>query len=401
MRLLKDLASAAFAVAAFLLLLEGGLRLAGVRFSASLYQPELERGYSLRPNAEGWMTDEGENYVRINSDGMRDRERRIEAEPDTVRIAVVGSSGAAGLQVPLDRTFQAVAERKLNRALADAGKRVEVLNFGVPGYTLAHEYLTLKNHVWKYRPSIVVLANPTFAVMTATRELFPSDIFPYFEIENGELKADAGTRARRAPDQPKIYWKNRISDWTNVSYALLLGKNAAIRAPEEAAAMKRALLAQRPAAQTAGGATDNHRSVWPFLPDQPELKKSWTMLDAYFRAMKRNCDAHGAEFWIVTLDAEMAVHPDLKERAAFAGSLGIDTLYASDQRIERMAAADGIPVVSLGPVLGQYSAAHHVALHGFFNTAFNNGHWNPLGHELAGRAIARELLERSAVLRGP
>ncbi len=62
-----------------LLLVEGALRLAGIHFAASMYTEDAERGYALRPGAEGWSTAENDVYWHINRYGMLDRERSLVA----------------------------------------------------------------------------------------------------------------------------------------------------------------------------------------------------------------------------------------------------------------------------------------------------------------------------------
>ena len=59
--------------AVFLVLVESGLRLAGVNYEGSFYQLDRKIGYTLRPRAEGWNVKEHETYVRINSQGLKAR----------------------------------------------------------------------------------------------------------------------------------------------------------------------------------------------------------------------------------------------------------------------------------------------------------------------------------------
>jgi hypothetical protein len=59
----------------------------------------------------------------------------------------------------------------------------------------------------------------------------------------------------------------------------------------------------------------------------------------------------------------------------------------------------GINTLMLGPDMLKYAEAKHKALHGFFNTPFNTGHWNAEGHKAAGQLISAALLLRSQVLR--
>src|SRR5947207_3009658 len=107
---------------------EAVLRIAHVQYDTSLYTGDPQRGWALRAGAEGWVVDEAKQYVRINHAGFRDQERYIEKPAHTIRIAVLGNSWTEALQVPLESTFCAVAERELARCAAAAGSKVEVLN---------------------------------------------------------------------------------------------------------------------------------------------------------------------------------------------------------------------------------------------------------------------------------
>src|SRR5271163_3927882 len=233
MRFFRDVLLAVLASAVLLLLLEGGLRLAQVHYQASFYQTEQERGFSLRPNASGWNVSENEVYVRINSDGMRDHERPISRPPATLRIALLGASETEGRQVPLEKGFAAVVDRRLNQTLGPLGHPVDVLNFGVNGYAFSQNYLTLHNHVWKYDPQIVVLVLSVANVAKNTRELnFGDPHIPFYVLRNGQLVPDEITRATLPPNPWRFYLKNRVSDWMNRSTLLSLFNESTNKAIE-------------------------------------------------------------------------------------------------------------------------------------------------------------------------
>src|SRR5687767_12494392 len=124
------------AVLGFLLggtIAEVALRVAG--YSApEFYSLDQTRGYSLRPGTEGWFRREGVAYVRINSDGLRDREHSITKPENVVRIALLGDSYPEAFSVATEDTFWSFMEKKLQECDAFPGKHVEVLNFGVSGY---------------------------------------------------------------------------------------------------------------------------------------------------------------------------------------------------------------------------------------------------------------------------
>ncbi len=169
MKRLRDLASILLGVIAAFLVCEGALRLAGARYEASFFIAEAERAFSSRPNAEGWQTSEGENYVRINSAGLYDREHTLSRPANTIRIALLGSSEVEAKQVQPSQNFAGLIEQNLNRKLAGAGQKIETLNFGVAGYNLAQIYLTLRNHVWQYDPQIVLLFYSNYLVLKNTQ----------------------------------------------------------------------------------------------------------------------------------------------------------------------------------------------------------------------------------------
>src|SRR5437016_120195 len=139
-----------------LLIVEVVLRVSGFTyFNPSIADQDV--GYSLRPGAEGWWKKEGVTYVKINSHGFRDREHAIAKPPDTLRIAVLGDSYAEAFQVPLEKTFWTLMEQKLNECPQAAKSQVEVLNFGISGFSTGRELILLQKRVWQYSPDIIVL----------------------------------------------------------------------------------------------------------------------------------------------------------------------------------------------------------------------------------------------------
>src|SRR4028118_2143551 len=103
MRLVK-LAMLLSAIIFALLVAEIALRIGGYSYPV-FYMPDTVRGYALRPGVFGWYRKEGEAYVRINSDGLRDRERPKQKPANTLRIALLGDSFSEALQVPLEDAY--------------------------------------------------------------------------------------------------------------------------------------------------------------------------------------------------------------------------------------------------------------------------------------------------------
>src|SRR6266481_2539775 len=122
----------AFGLSCGALMAEIALRIAGYSYP-EFYQPDQSRGYSLRPNMQGRYRKEGDALVRINSDGLRDREHAFSKPPGTIRIAVIGDSYPEAFPVPLEETFWSIMEKQLRQCAAFGGSLIEVINFGVSG----------------------------------------------------------------------------------------------------------------------------------------------------------------------------------------------------------------------------------------------------------------------------
>jgi len=73
-----------------------------------------------------------------------------------------------------------------------------------------------------------------------------------------------------------------------------------------------------------------------------------------------------------------------------SGDLGIDDLFYPDNRIRSLCDRENIPVITLAPELQAYAEKTGSFLHGF-GSDLGNGHWNVVGHRVAGELIAQKL----------
>ncbi|MDT7604592.1 MAG: hypothetical protein QOF61_2589, partial [Acidobacteriota bacterium] len=176
------------------------LRVIGFR-NLNLYRVDPDVGFSLRPRAEGWWHNEGTTYIKINGDGLRDREHAKQKPPDTLRVAVLGDSFTEALEVEMEDAWWAVMERDLQRCDALAGRRVEAINFGVSGFSTARELITLQRRVWQYSPDIVVLNLTTINDIKDNSRVLNREYaalpLPYFIYKGDRLVLDDSALAAR------------------------------------------------------------------------------------------------------------------------------------------------------------------------------------------------------------
>ncbi len=100
-----------------------------------------------------WRT-EGFSHERMNSAGFCDIARTLDKPPGVIRVAVFGDSFTEAMQVPLLQRFTQGLQSKLNH---NVHSKFEVLNCGISGFGIGHEYLLYVNRIAAYKPDITIL----------------------------------------------------------------------------------------------------------------------------------------------------------------------------------------------------------------------------------------------------
>jgi lysophospholipase L1-like esterase len=156
---LGSLALAAASLALGLLVLEAGFRLAHVPVGTlQINRATVRRSddprlrFELRPGGVA----HAEVEYRVNALGLRGPETSVEKPAGVRRVAVLGDSIAFGYWVADQQGFARQLEALLNQAAPGTG-RVEVLNFGVPGYNLEQEIEALRARAFAFSPDVVVV----------------------------------------------------------------------------------------------------------------------------------------------------------------------------------------------------------------------------------------------------
>jgi lysophospholipase L1-like esterase len=110
--------------------------------------------YELRPGLAGTFRGQA---VRTDRHGLRGgRDATPEKPAGTFRIAFLGDSNTFGWGVGEGETYADVLQKTLDDSQAP-GRRVEVLNFGVPGYNTTMEVATCEHKALAFAPDLAVI----------------------------------------------------------------------------------------------------------------------------------------------------------------------------------------------------------------------------------------------------
>jgi len=153
------------AVALGLILVEGGLRLAGYRPLPTRpltgNQESLHQYTKFRPSRRliweltpGWSGREGYGTVTVNSLGLREREIPMGKPAGTFRVLCLGDSVTFGHWVEAAEAYPRRLEEHLQ---ARSTNQIQVINAGVPGYSTFQELTWLEEEGWAYEPDLILL----------------------------------------------------------------------------------------------------------------------------------------------------------------------------------------------------------------------------------------------------
>ena len=368
---------------------EMGLRLLGIKglmkidnitnpAPESYHQVDPILGWSLQPGATMWWRKEGASFIRINRDGLLDRDHSKTKSDNTLRIAFLGDSFTEAVQVPREATFWSKVERKLNRcsAIKQADKKVEAINFGVHGYSTAQELLTLRQKVWQYQPDMVVLAFFIGNDLIDNSQKIGPAYRPYFIYQNGQLVLDLSfVQSRNGKYEVKSIIDNLPSQLVNNSRLLQVAKKVDMDQKTRAFNTERANMIAK---------------HWK-EPTEPEWQEAWHITEGLLTLMAEEVRAKQAKFLVVTIGDPTDVIPDKKNRQELLKTNKIPDLFYASQRIEKLGKKAKFPVLSLTEPFQAYAEKKQVCLHGFPNGEPCGGHWNEEGHRLASQLIAQKL----------
>lgn len=314
---------------------------------------------------------------RFNAQGWNHtRDYVIQKPLGTRRICIVGDSQVESLQVDVDKTMYAEAERLMNRK----ERPVEWLAFGNSGLGTTQELEVIRHYVLDYSPDIVVL----FFVQND-----PWDASPYLmPIDNSIVtyRLDATDALELMP--PTVYQPRTLRRL--MSHSALVRYFVLQRRLVERLTRGRNTAPTLPVREdAASGAPLREPSAAKMSLDE-RSRKSWDLIEKTLQAMRDECARRGATLMIAFRGNEPIIEAARTGQPASRPAKSEDP-YCVGSRVQEMgpewvepiAARLNIPYLDL---TGPLSAA--VAKTGQSHVFPDDSHYNQMAHEVAAKALA-------------
>lgn len=330
-------------------------------------------GWSLRPGSRlhSVASDRGLDYrIRVNSLGLRDRERTLRPAPGVERVLFLGDSMVFGAGVDQDA--------RVTEELAPLlGRDVEVLNAGVSGWGTDQEVLWFERRGLVLQPDVVVLG--LCMVNDVVNNLLPHELFgtapkPRFELRSDSLVLHpAAPRAEMHAGAAKtaVFKHSRLLHFVGRHVQLLRG-----RLRREPARGTRVYYPEDLESDSSHWAV--FRKAYP-----PRFEAAFRVTESLVTALHDSCAAHGIRLVLFAFPQKVEV--DSLERAGELAHFGYDPaqfdLQKPYRRLEELAARLRTPWIY--PLHDWQAEAARTPL--FFE---RDGHPDAAGHRLAARELA-------------
>ena len=302
------------------------------RYPAGLYIPSATRQYKLRPGFRGvFRYPEFETKVRVSDQGLREERSYMPFHPGSWRILAVGDSFTMAYSVGQPNTWVRVLERLLNTS--GSGRRWEVINGGVPGYSTWQELAYLGEEGLALRPDVVLLGffigND---IADNARPALP------VELREGRL-ISSGFRNGLLPFPMRLFLA-RHSDLYHLAHSV--------------------------------GAKPLGRG----LPYGDSAEEGWRQTNQLISRFSRMCREQGVRGIVVLMPERVQVEPDAARQ--FAAGLGIPfDPGGPDRHMREVCARAGLEVVDLLDELAGRSGLYFP----------QDGHWTERGNSAAAWAL--------------
>jgi hypothetical protein len=336
------------------------------RTAVPIFAADPLTGFWNQRNLDFWhRTNEFQSHVLTNGDGLRVAAQGVEyqpgRDPSRFRVVVLGPSFAFGWGVNDEQSFARQLETSIGAARLAPGKRIEVINAGVPFMSAGQSLDWYAQRGKTYAPDLVMLL--TYGSL---------DIADEYGSEQLTVNRDGYLVPRDAapPGGLRAIAKN--------SAMVFYGWNAYNRLQS-----RHAIGNSATAIEGAGRKLSTHPT---FDPDGRDVAKS---LITYDRGRDLAAASH-AQFLVVSIPVAYAVHREDIVRWQHVGVEDVDAQLDYDRRFCAELTRRDVPCIDVAPDLIR------AAQHGTRQYYWLDGHWTPAGNATAAQAVGRRLLESAS-----
>ena len=373
--LLKKLASSAVALVVAVLLMEAATRMfSSVQPPLFVNDPRVGKTYLPGTTTTIHSSESGHDVVlRINRDGMRDRDHVYGRSSGTRRIAILGDSMIAAMQTDEEHTTVRVLERLLGQSAPGDGW--DVMSFAVSGSSTGQELALYREVASRYDVDTVICAffvgndfGDNSPGLTSSRHRI------YFDVdEQGNLF-----------QLPVSVTQSRASRWLNAHSRLyVLQKN-----------VKHSVQGR---VEEGLGILPAGKLVFRRNPP-PEGRHAWDILEQLVRTMKAEVEAHGSRFALAVLPAAEQIYDEPWDEILELSADGRDDMDRDnpERRVAEICERQDIALVTMVDRFRAAAPRHSIAHEDEWLYYDGTGHFNVAGNRLAAEILRDFLPERGA-----
>jgi hypothetical protein len=333
------------------------------RGAPPLYRSESFAGYMNRPEfSYDHHTSEFEAHYYINQAGFRvprpGVEYAVKKPANTYRILLLGPSFAYGWGVDYEKSFAALLPQILTEHGFAKGRKIELIDAGVPSIPPASQ-LNWYEHVGKnYQPDLVLQF--IYATMVVTSK--PQSI--YAANADGYLVQKNETTGQR--------WRERVKRFATVFYGWTLWTDFEAWLNSNSGKHNGSVL----------GAGREFVQVANFDPGKPVVRDSMV----FYRRLAKAVQESGARLRIVYFPLSYVIHPEDESRWRHVGVYNVEAEKAFDAAFVNYLNEQRIPAVDITKDL-RNAATRGTRLYYWLDI-----HWTPAGNAAAAHAAADSLV---------
>jgi len=350
---------------------------------------QLERDrYTEHDPLLGWRKTPGAHVVydrrdyystfRINSRGLRGRERGHQKQAGVTRVLALGDSFVEAFMVGDDE----MVTSRLEARLQDRGCRVEVINGGTIGYSSDQEYLFYREEGRKYAPEVVVTFvyhNDIPYLVHGRYSVYPK---PLLSFDTDPPRVVNYPLPRYTPPAPSVppptprprsylleFVDQRLEHTSARTYNRLA--RLGLWKPLRQLPMNEELRLFR-------------------VPEMGHLRPAWSALTWTLEALTKAVSANGGHLVVAYIPSRMEVsrrHWEITEARYGLAGTSFDRGAVAD-RLRYITGRLGLPLLDLTPALSRVDGLLTPV---YYDT---DSHWNVLGQDVAAAELAEFLSSR-------